>query len=59
QVNPGKKPKDLRDFTREGIRKIAKAYQKIRKISNRLPQCISINEFYLIDEEVNYANRNY
>ncbi|MCL7832906.1 hypothetical protein M8976_04075 [Pasteurella multocida] len=59
QVNPGKKPKYLRDFTREGIRKIAKAYQKIRKISNRLPQCISINEFYLIDEEVNYANRNY
>lgn len=59
QVNPSKKPQYLRDFTQSGQRKIAKAFQKIRAISNRLPQGISINEFYLIDQEVNYANRSF
>ncbi|MEB3457156.1 hypothetical protein [Pasteurella multocida] len=59
QVNSSIKPQNLRDFTKSGQRKIAKAFQKIRVISNRLPQGISINEFYLTDKEVNYANRSY
>ncbi|MFD1806230.1 hypothetical protein ACFSAV_07600 [Pasteurella oralis] len=57
-IRTSKKPKYLRDFTESGQIKIARAYKKIRKIANRLPQGISMSEFSKIDKEVQYANAN-